>query len=581
MIDPINSLSFSMHANKGVYAVLIGSGASRAARIPTGWEVTIELVRKTAAIQKANCEPDPAEWYRQATGNAPDYSALLDAVAKTPAERQQLLRPYFEPTEAERAEGAKAPTKAHRAIARLAKLGYVRVIITTNFDRLLEVALQDEGIQPTVLSTTDQIAGAMPLVHTACTVIKVHGDYLDTRILNTPEELSAYPDALNKLLDRVFDEFGLIVSGWSADWDVALRAAIIRAPNRRFSTYWSSRGDPSPTAADLIRHRGGIVVRSSDADSFFGTLTEQVQALEEFSAPHPLSSSAAVATLKRYLSEPKYRISLHDLIQREVDQVVASTTGPNFDLQQPRPDAESLLARLKRYEAASQTLIQLAYQAGFWSGEAQLAPWLSSLRRLAQQPTAGGYDIWGLLRAYPASLLFYSFGIGAAQSGNYRALQALFAIRLQAQHDREKHVGLRAGLWSLGGDKFQVLPGRKDEYTPLHNHTGTYLFEQLGRFFDNEADFELRFDEFEILLALNIGTELLSPEQRFWVPPGAYGWREENTNIVLKKLRALITNNEGDSPVIATRLIGRDLKTAEATISSFEDFIPKLGWRRW
>lgn len=197
-----------MHANKGVYAILVGSGISRAARIPTGWEVTIELVRKAAAIQKADCEPDPAAWYRGFAGREPDYSVLLDAVAKTPAERQQLLRPYFEPTEAEREEGAKQPTKAHRAIARLVKMGYVRVVITTNFDRLLEVALQDEGIQPTVLSTSDQIAGAMPLVHTACTVIKVHGDYLDTRILNTPEELAKYPKAFNTLLDRVFDEFG-------------------------------------------------------------------------------------------------------------------------------------------------------------------------------------------------------------------------------------------------------------------------------------------------------------------------------------------------------------------------------------
>lgn len=146
MIDPINSLAFSMQANKGVYAVLIGSGVSRAARIPTGWEVTIELVRKAAAIQNANCEPDPAAWYRESTGNDPDYSVLLDTVAKTPAERQQLLRPYFEPTESEREEGAKTPTKAHRAIARLVKLGYVRVVLTTNFDRLLEVALHDEGI---------------------------------------------------------------------------------------------------------------------------------------------------------------------------------------------------------------------------------------------------------------------------------------------------------------------------------------------------------------------------------------------------------------------------------------------------
>lgn len=578
MIDPINSLSFSMHANKGVYAVLVGSGVSRAARIPTGWEVTIELVRKAAAIQKANCEPDPAEWYRQATGNDPDYSALLDAVAKTPAERQQLLRPYFEPTEDERAEGAKAPTKAHRAIARLAKLGYVRVIITTNFDRLLEVALQDEGIQPTVLSTTDQIAGAMPLVHTACTVIKVHGDYLDTRILNTPEELSAYPDALNKLLDRIFDEFGLIISGWSADWDAALRTAIVRAPNRRFSTYWSSRGDPSPTAADLIRHRGGILIRSSDADSFFSTLTEQVQALEEFSAPHPLSSAAAVATLKRYLSEPRYRISLHDLIQREVDQVVASTKGPKFDLQQPAPDADSLLARLRGCEAACQTLVQLAHQAGFWSDESQLAPWLNNLRRLAQLPEIGGYDLWRLLRAYPASLLFYAFGLGAVQSGNYRALQALFAIRIQETHDNEKHIGWRVALASYGLDTFKLLSGRANQRTPLHRHTGAYLFEHLGRFFDGDDDFKLRFDELEILLALNVMPELRNPNQHFRVPIGEYGWRHTNRTMVLRKLQASIARSGSDSPFVANRLIGKDPVTAEAAITSLENFSAQLGW---
>ncbi len=39
MIEPIVSLAFSLHANKGVYALLLGSGVSRSAGIPTGWEV--------------------------------------------------------------------------------------------------------------------------------------------------------------------------------------------------------------------------------------------------------------------------------------------------------------------------------------------------------------------------------------------------------------------------------------------------------------------------------------------------------------------------------------------------------------
>ncbi len=41
MIDPVHSLAFSIQANPGVYAVLVGSGVSRAAKVPTGWEITL------------------------------------------------------------------------------------------------------------------------------------------------------------------------------------------------------------------------------------------------------------------------------------------------------------------------------------------------------------------------------------------------------------------------------------------------------------------------------------------------------------------------------------------------------------
>lgn len=77
-----------------------------------------------------------------------------------------MLRAYLEPSEVERADGLKAPTAAHQAIASLAAKGYIRIIITTNFDRLMETALADVGVVPTVLSSSDQVHGAMPLIHT-------------------------------------------------------------------------------------------------------------------------------------------------------------------------------------------------------------------------------------------------------------------------------------------------------------------------------------------------------------------------------------------------------------------------------
>ena len=269
MIDPVHALAFSIQGNPGINALLLGSGVSRASGIPTGWEITLDLVRKLAALHGATPDLDPESWYIETYGREPDYSDLLDELTRTPAERQQSLREYFEPTEQEREEGRKQPTEAHRAIAALAAEGYIKVILTTNFDRLMENALKDAGIEPAIISSPDQVEGALPLVHTTCCVVKLHGDYLDTRIRNTSAELLAYPPEFNKLLDQVFDEFGLVVCGWSANWDKALCEALYRCRSRRFTTYWAARGAPSDEAQRLINHRKADIVSMENADAFF------------------------------------------------------------------------------------------------------------------------------------------------------------------------------------------------------------------------------------------------------------------------------------------------------------------------
>lgn len=39
------ALAFSMFANRGVHALVKGSGVSRAVEITTGWEITLDLTR--------------------------------------------------------------------------------------------------------------------------------------------------------------------------------------------------------------------------------------------------------------------------------------------------------------------------------------------------------------------------------------------------------------------------------------------------------------------------------------------------------------------------------------------------------
>jgi hypothetical protein len=209
-IDPILSLAVTVESNPGAYALLLGSGVSRAAGVPTGWEVTLDLVGRVAAAAKQDAGADPEAWYTARFGNAPLYSELVRKVTKSGAARARLFRSYFEPTDEEREEGMKVPTAGHHAIVRLVAGGYVRLILETNFDHLVENAIeQTAGIVPTVISSVDSLQGAAPLVQSSCTVVKLHGDYLDTRILNTEAELARYPRPLERYLDRVFDEFGL------------------------------------------------------------------------------------------------------------------------------------------------------------------------------------------------------------------------------------------------------------------------------------------------------------------------------------------------------------------------------------
>ncbi len=353
--DSLTQLAFSMYESKGIYALLLGSGLSRAAEIPTGWEITLDLIRRVALAKGEKDQPNWATWYQEKTGKEPDYSALLAELAVTAEERRAILHRYIEPTEEDRAEGRKIPTIAHRAIARLVQCGYIRVIVTTNFDRLMENALRELGIEPTVVASVDALAGAEPLSHSKCYILKLHGDYKDARILNTEAELSKYPKKYDALLDRIFDEHALVVCGWSGNWDHALRSAFLRAPNRRYPVFWAARGTPANGATDLINHRAAQLVTITDADSFFSGINRRIETLEQVQRQNPLSLELLVSSAKRFLAKPEYRIQLDELVTEETQRVLGQLDAADLSPQAPW-DQAVFRARVKKYEAITEGL---------------------------------------------------------------------------------------------------------------------------------------------------------------------------------------------------------------------------------
>ncbi|OUE00805.1 NAD-dependent protein deacetylase sirtuin-4 [Clavibacter michiganensis subsp. michiganensis] len=411
-INSLVTLSLSVQSQPGVYAVLLGSGVSQSAGVATGWDIVKQLVHKVAALEGRpgqgndfTADEDPESWWQERYDAPLGYSALLEQVAPTSATRQGILRAFFEPSEEEVTQGLKRPTAAHIAIARLVKRGFIKVIITTNFDRLMEAALVDEGVSAQVIASPGAVAGMTPLTHSSATLVKIHGDYLDIGSLNTEAELESYNELWKPLLRQIFDDYGLIISGWSAEWDKALVREIAEAPSRRYPLYWDGRSSGGIHAQQLLQNRSGNVVQAADADSFFTELLENITSLDNL-LEAPVSTSLGVARVKRYVPDPLRRIDLSDLLFRQVDDIDASMSE-----RLPVPGgAETFEEALMGIVGSSKPLLHMVLHGVYNDDGSHESLWVRLLQKLVdlRRPPSGTF--WPATQGVshlPAQMVFY------------------------------------------------------------------------------------------------------------------------------------------------------------------------------
>jgi hypothetical protein len=582
--DPHTQLAFSVYENKGVFAVLLGSGLSRAASIPTGWEITLDLIRRVAWAQRVKEQTDWADWYRKKVGKEPNYSTLLEALASSPEERRSILHSYIEPTEEDREEGRKLPTVAHHALADLVGGGYIRVIITTNFDRLMENALRERGIEPTVIASVDALSGAEPITHTKCYILKLHGDYKDARILNTDAELSAYPPQYDTLLDRILDEHGLIVCGWSGEWDHALRAALLRAPNRRYSVYWAARGKLAASAKELADHRRARIIPITDANSFFKTLRERVETLALSQRQNPLSIELLVNSAKRFLAKPEHRIQLHELFADEIDRLLVRLDGPDF-APQFQWDQAKFRARVNAYESATEPLARMAGVLGRWGDDRETTIILDVIRTLCRhaERIGDGLPNYSILRSYPAVLGFTAYGLGLTRAERWGVLHHVFSSRIDGQYSNPSRAIER--LFLRSPDAWKHMEGLEQRLTALSDHLCRLFSEWGNSFAALTADFELLFERFELLgsiawLEKYEKSELLKtlarppPQGIVGMPVGRARWHGENASKILSEMQA----EPMKGALIRAKFAKGDAEFLDAFFTNFDrlvDYLPR------
>ena len=581
MIDPLVSLAFSIESNPGIYTLLVGSGISRSAGIPTGWDIVIDLIKKIAHLSGEDdvCKDNPEKWYSDKFKRTPDYSELLGELVKTKEERSQLLKNYFEPTPEDVKKGVKIPTDAHIAIAELVEKNYLKIIITTNFDRLLEKALEARGITPQVISTTDSIKGAYPLANANCTIIKVNGDYLDVRIRNTEKELASYETPMNEYIDEIFKQFGLIICGWSAEWDIALREAIKRGSNYKFSMYWATRKEPAGAAKDIIQFRKAIPITIQNADTFFITLRDKVFAISEYSTTHPLSIKVAISTIKQYISENK-DIFLHDLVKEETERLCENLSKIKISGIVKWDEAE-YLTRVIQYEKMTEMLSTMITTGCYWGKKSNAEIWINCLDKVSNisQPGSGSFLVpFVNLRLYPSLILLYSGGIASLARKKYDITAALLTEPIVRNHTGDETIVLAVNTTRVMERELgNLLPDMKGHYTPLSDHLFSLLKGLMREFIFDDIKYEEAFDRFELLFAL-VHADLNKKRGRSPVGPlGRFAWKRRlgGSDSVVHKFETELTQNV---EFWQAGLFGGSIDRYREINKDIVDFIDRVGW---
>lgn len=419
-LDPIVSLTVAVAESPGSCALFLGSGVSVDAGVPTGWEIYLDGVRKLYRLEQETAEtPDDdalLEWLRESGRGDFNYSTLLDEIVPDPATRREYLAGHFAGIE---------PGPTHQRIADLVEGGLVKVIVTTNFDRLLERAVEARGIEPVVVSDDATLAAAPRREHSECFLLKAHGDYLQETIRNTPGELEALEPGVTAELQTIFDHYGLVVMGY-AGGDEAIAQAF-QARTSRYGLWWMSIHEPIEPARTLIEVTGGRSTVRAGAAEFLGDLIGRLAVYTVHPTGHtPASVHDEILGLIRHQDAVGLDVALRRE-QNAYEERLLAWTADNVNQQGADPLREALPNLMAAIERRLASIIPLAVHQPE-ELEAAVTHLAGAIER---QPVRGGYTHWLHPAQYGAWFIGYATGALLVRLGRWRALGALLTTTYQ------------------------------------------------------------------------------------------------------------------------------------------------------
>jgi NAD-dependent SIR2 family protein deacetylase len=216
---------FALRARQTAW--LLGAGASADAGVPTAGQLIDELLAvlycSENGLRRADLTRDP-HWQQRVrvfydgrhglpplADNA-FYSAVFEKVYDDRDARARFVSDQL---------SGRHPHPGQHMLAALVAAGLAPVLITTNFDTLLEDAIRraldpDSGARLTVLDPESSTRAAFTIATEARPLLmKIHGDLGAVTVKNTTTELASQDELLRAATLSLLGRYGLLVAGYS------------------------------------------------------------------------------------------------------------------------------------------------------------------------------------------------------------------------------------------------------------------------------------------------------------------------------------------------------------------------------
>ncbi|KKC51117.1 tetratricopeptide repeat protein [Porphyromonas gulae] len=270
----VRMLKDASRGSKGLgemkFCFLIGAGASISSGIPSG----ADMARKWIQDIEEDCGKDDFAKWKNKVGISENnvgefYPQIYEKrFGHIPESGYDCIRHYMEDKE---------PSLGYLILANIMVREKHNVVITTNFDNLLEDAIRTYTQEKPFIAGHEALADYVPKRSDRAIILKVHRD-LFLQPFSDREHTGTIQKAWEDILGRFLSDYHLIVLGYGGN-DGSLMNYLLKLENRK-PIYWcvrnidegtstpeSLRDSLSPKTKELLKN-DGYVVPIDDFDKF-------------------------------------------------------------------------------------------------------------------------------------------------------------------------------------------------------------------------------------------------------------------------------------------------------------------------